>query len=167
MGKSRRFAEISRVIESLPVEKLPEMHLEIESGNWPEELGEKPIDSDEEYKDFIECVLAVISCRVGLKAIWRLKKEKEGFPPQMFEDWWSSKFIGHQRHYQFIESIADTVEVYLTGRSHNQRYKLYDVVDKSSKDKRQKCNKQSATIYAVIGFLGFFILGYLASAFLF
>lgn len=89
--------DLVRRIERIPMSELPRIFDEVNSGKWSAELGEPPVKLPSlVYSNFI---LQEIKGKCGFKAVWRYKKiEKEGYTPQMFEDWWESNLIYEPLH---------------------------------------------------------------------
>lgn len=101
---------MSSVINKIPMVELPRIHYEISRGRWPEILGEE-IPADAYRSTVIHLVLKLIEERCGKKAILRWRKvEKEGYTPEMFEDWYDSNFVGGREYTGMVLDVKYGVD---------------------------------------------------------
>lgn len=105
-----KMREVSDRIYKIPVKEWPRIYNELRHRNWPEELGEEPIEhiKRDDWSE-TQIILSRIENRCGLKAIFRESKLKEGYTSQMFDDWWDSNFIAGKSAEYFKKETGDEV----------------------------------------------------------
>ena len=98
-----KLEELRRALYKIPLEDLPCIHYELCRDRWPEVLGEHP--GDVYYDTLKRNTLEWIREKCGIKSLLRWQKvEKEGYPPQMFEDWYDSNYIGGSADISFTKA---------------------------------------------------------------
>lgn len=139
---------------SLSLEESPRVYIELEGGKWPKELGEEPTGySDSDYEDLIQFTLGMIERRIGMKAILRAKKEKEGYTPQMFDDWWHSEFSGRASINTILEQTEEIVEKYSYKQRKYERNNMREMFNQQAENQSQKGDNEVCYRNTVIEFL--------------